>query len=146
MKAHLGSRSIGRLTRRFGSLSILIVGAMLASGCGQSKPRGTVGGRVTYGGMAVAEGVVILYSPELGYGNQGNIEPDGTFLVKSLPFGPYRIAVQPPVVSDDSGGKTSPSPRPKEVGNIPAKYRNPSTSGFSCEVAGRRVNVELRMD
>ena len=124
----------------------LVCLAVLLGGCGKSKPVGAVGGTVQYRGSAVTEGIVTLYSPELGFGHESAIKPDGTFLVEGLPYGPYKISLQPPLIVDDLGGKAFPMASPKDVDNIPAKYRNPSTSGFSCDVAGRRASVELTME
>lgn len=120
--------------------------AVLLAGCGQTKPVGAVAGTVLFRGAAVAEGVVTLYSAELGFGNESAIKPDGTFLVEGLPYGSYRMAIRPPLVVDDLGGKAFPMARPKRVDNIPEKYQNPSTSGFACDVSGRRVKVDLEME
>ena len=134
---------IGRAPR----LAALLIGmALLAVGCSQGKPRGSVAGTVQYRGAIVKEGIVSIYSPQLGFGNESSINEDGTFLVHGLRYGPYLIAIHPPLVRQDYGGKSVPSMEPKQVQDIPAKYRNPSTSGFACEVTGRRTSVELRME
>jgi len=119
---------------------------ILGLGCGQSKPLGTVLGTVHFRGAPVTKGIVMLYSAEVGYGNQRDINPDGSFAVDGLPYGPYQLAVSPPMVMEDYGGKSAPTLRVIEVDNIPKRYRNPSTSGFSCDVAEPNVTVDLRMD
>lgn len=124
----------------------LIWPALLLAGCGESKQLGTVTGSVRYRGDAVSEGIVSLYSPELAVGNEAAIRPDGSFSVGGLPFGPYRVAIHPPSIVQDFGGKSAASMEPKEVGNIPEKYRNPSTSGFTCDVASREVRIDLSME
>ena len=125
-------------------LSVSVVA--LAAGCGESRPLGAVTGTVRYRGEAVREGIVSLYSPELGAGKETDIRPDGTFIVSGLLLGPYRIAIHPPLIRQDFGGKSAPSMEAKKVGNIPERYRNPSTSGFSCDVTGLSSRIELRME
>lgn len=119
---------------------------ILGPGCGQSKPLGTVRGTVHFRGAPVTNGIVMLYSAEVGYGNQRDINPDGSFAVDALPYGPYQIAVGPPMVIEEYGGKSAPTLRVIEVANIPKRYHNPSTSGFSCDVAGPSVTMTLRME
>lgn len=124
----------------------LIGQALLVAGCSESRPLGTVTGTVRYRGDVVSEGIVSLYSPELAVGNEAAINSDGSFSVSRLPFGPYRIAVHPPLVRDDHGGQSAPSMEPKHVGNIPDTYRNPSTSGFSCDVTRAWTQIDLLME
>lgn len=119
---------------------------LLALGCSQAKPKGSVAGSLRYRGAAVTEGIVSLYSPQLGFGNEVAVASDGTFVVEGLPHGPYQIAIHPPLLTNDYGGKAMPSLEPKRVDNIPEKYQNPSTSGFACDVSGRRVSIELDME
>lgn len=54
--------------------------------------------------------------------------------------------VQPPLIAEDYGGKSLPGLVVKNVSNIPAKYGDFSTSGFSCDVKGRRTELELHME
>jgi hypothetical protein len=115
-------------------------------GCGPAKPLGAVRGTVHFRGNPVTKGVVMLYSPELRHGSQKEIKLDGTYFVGNLPHGPFRIAVQPPSVLDDLGGKSLPTMRVIEVDNIPERSRNPSTSGFSCDTTSPRTTVDLRME
>lgn len=132
--------------RRHARCFVLFGLVVLLAGCGRSKPIGAVGGKVQYRGDAVTEGTVTLYSPDLGFGNESIIKPDGTFLVEGLPHGSYQMAIRPSLVVDDLGGKAFPISHFKKADDIPAKYRNPSTSGFSCEVEGRRVTIDLQME
>lgn len=146
MKRSCLDAAVGRHCSLPNGLIGLVGLAVLLGGCGKSRPLGAIGGTVQYRGNAVTEGIVTLYSPELGFGHESAIKPDGTFLVEGLPYGPYKISLQPPLIVDDLGGKAFPMASPKNVDNIPAKYRNPSTSGFSCDVASRRASVELTME
>ena len=125
---------------------MLIGQVFLFAGCSEGVPLGVVTGTVRYRGDTVTEGIVSFYSPELGAGSESAINADGSFSVGGLPFGPYRIAIHPPLIHEDFGGKAVPSMEPKQVGNIPARYRNPSTSGFACDVRRRDVQIELNME
>lgn len=126
--------------------AVVLVLAVVLAGCGKGKPVGTVAGKVQFRGQAVTEGVVTLYSAQLGFGNETAIKPDGTFVVEGLPYGPYQMAIHPAMIVDDLEGKAFPMAKPKRVDNIPEKYRNPSTSGFACDVSGRRMSVALEME
>ena len=127
-------------------LAGLVTLGILVTGCGKAKPLGTVRGTVQFRGKPVTKGIVMLYSAAVGYGNQREIDSDGSFAVDGLPYGPYQLAVSPPMVMEDYGGKSAPTLRVIEVDNIPKRYRNPSTSGFSCDVTETNVIVDLRMD
>ena len=127
-------------------LAGLVTLGILVTGCGKAKPLGTVRGTVQFRGKPVTKGIVMLYSAAVGYGNQREIDSDGSFAVDGLPYGPYQLAVSPPMVMEDYDGKSAPTLRVIEVDNIPKRYRNPSTSGFSCDVAEPNVTVDLRMD
>lgn len=116
------------------------------AGCGDVVPLGVVSGTVRYRGATVTEGTVSLYSPDLGTGGEAAINADGSFSVGGLRFGPYRIAIHPPLIHEDFGGKSAPSMEPKQVNNIPNTYRNPSTSGFACDVVRRNVEIDLNME
>lgn len=123
-----------------------VVSSLLLLGCSDARTLGTVAGTVRYRDTAVPEGIVSLYSPELGVGKESQLEADGTFVVRGLPFGPYQIAIHPPLKRDDFGGTTMPSFEPKKVDNIPAAYRNPSTSRFTCTVDAPTVEITLQME
>lgn len=135
-------------SRRFfrSVVALLAVVAVAAVGCRPAKPRGAVRGTVTFRGEPVTKGIVMLYSAKAGYGDQREITADGSFFVDDLPYGPFQLAVHPPMVMDDFGGKSAPSLRTVEVDNIPKRYRSPSTSGFSCEVSGPSLTVDLPME
>jgi len=127
-------------------LAGLVILGILVTGCGKGKPLGTVRGTVHFRGVPVTKGIVMLYCAAVGYGNQREIDSDGSFAVDGLPYGPYQIAVGPPMVMEEYGGKSAPTLRVIEVDNIPKRYHNPSTSGFFCDVTEPSVIVDLRMD
>lgn len=116
------------------------------NGCAERKQVGTVVGAVRYRGSVVTEGIVTLYSPEMGLAKQSPINSDGSFLIDGVRYGSYGATVQPPLISEDFGGKSMPGLAIKEVRDIPARYRDIATSGFSCDVKGRRTDLSLEME
>lgn len=111
-------------------LSIGLGGWLLfVSGCGPSVPQGKLVGSVQHQGTALQEGSVQLYSPGLGEGGMAVIAADGSFTIEALTPAKYQIAIEPPKVLNDYGGKAAPSYEPKRMENIPRKYRRFETSG-----------------
>lgn len=86
----------GALSMRVSNRAVMLVlGLLIASvaGCGQREAN--VGGRVTFQEKPVVFGTVTLMAED-GVPFQGQIQPDGTFLVERVPLGTYRVAVHSP--------------------------------------------------
>lgn len=135
-----------RLNRIVVTMACWLMVVAISGGCGHSRPVGSVEGVVRYRGAVVPEGFVTLYSSAMGLGKEVAINPDGTYFADGLRYGPYQIVVNLPRVSRDYGGKAPPSLEPKNVANIPPKYRDLATSGFSCDVKSRRTELNLEME
>ncbi len=140
--------------------------AVLLAGCG--GPRlGKVSGRVTLGGQAVTEGV-ILFHPESGPAAVGAIRPDGTYTLTTVKpgdgavIGPHRVAIQATRVSpghladaksiDEEiarSGKSVPGGKVLVAGTVtwvvPEKYSQVETSGLTAAVhpGSNVVNFDL---
>lgn len=133
------------VARRVGLCATVAVLA-LVGGCGESAgPSGKVTGKVTYQGQAVSSGMVSFAGEEIGVGGGGLLQEDGSYELLNvaggaIPVGAYKVAIRPVPPKLPNGDmeameermKNS-SPWPK-IPNIPAKYRNVQTSGFSAEV------------
>src|SRR5688572_17753990 len=119
---------------RFAGLAALL----LLAGCDQGPAVGEVSGTVTFRGQPVTEGRVSFTHAEAGYGADALLERDGTFNVSTdeggLPTGSYRVSVTPLVVMDSSDPHTPPVGVEKQARDIPKKYRDESTSGFTASV------------
>lgn len=110
-------------------------------GCGSGEPKGRVFGKVSFGGQAVSEGLVIFSNGEKGIHMTGTLKSDGSYEILTtkgagLPVGTYRVCVCPPPeeippISLDGPAKIMP---PKSYANIPKKYRDAGTSGLSLTI------------
>jgi len=111
-------------------------------------PTGTLSGKVAYKGEALKEGTVQLNNPEKGSGGEVTINEDGTFEFTSaagLVTGTYQVSVVPPMVEKSFGPDTPASEVPKEMPNIPEKYRYPDSSGLSVEIKEGENTLEIEM-
>jgi hypothetical protein len=123
----------------FADLRVAWLGSLLMlAGCDQGPPVGEVTGKVTFQGQPVREGRVSFSHAEAGYGADALLESDGTFDVITdeggLLLGDYRVSVSPLVVMDSSDPNTPPVGVEKPARDIPKKYRDEATSGFTASV------------
>lgn len=131
----------------------LLVGlfAVHLAGCGSApttlERTASVSGIVTFAGQPVEEGTVELADVKVGGGGAGPLGPGGKYEIKGLLAGRYKVSIQPPVVEDKGDGKTAPRKVPKDVANIPAKYRNDATSGFTLDIVdGEAAEGNFKME
>jgi hypothetical protein len=144
------------LFRRFPLCGVVLSLALLAAGCGRPGP--SLSGRVSYRGVPLTTGGVMLHAAD-GRTAYGGISPDGSYLVANAPEGPVRISVNVPVVdrprrpSKTSAGSPSDLPLPQvkllggpEVVAIPARYGRPDSSGLNVVIGpgGQRYDIDLR--
>jgi hypothetical protein len=125
------------------SLGILVV----ALGCAgpQTAPTGEITGRVTFKKQPVGEGIV-TFTSAAGTGDEAKLSKDGSYSIKKLPVGEYKVMVLPLVV------QTRVDPKGPEVGvekpapNIPMKYRTIGTTDLRASVkeGKNEYNFELR--
>ncbi len=136
-----------RVVIYFGSLWLL---SGLA-GCGEGGdefPTGTVSGKVTFDGKPVTEGKISFINEELGYGAGATLGSDGSYQLeegRGIRLGDYKVAVRPPLVGGSPEDPDDP-PKPKEMPNIPEKYRQFETSGLSAAVkeGGNEFTFDLK--
>ncbi len=126
---------------RSGRAAVAILLALFVVGC---QGRGDVAGKVAYQQRALASGTVLLVASD-GSIHQGNIQLDGTYLVRGVPSGDARLAVNSPDPSAPLVRKAAlPIPDPATVQRnaaikakwfpIPKKYGDPNTSGLKLSV------------
>ena len=116
------------------------------TGCGGSShgPAGQVRGRVTYEGEPVKEGVVSVYSSDLGSGASGDILPDGTYAISEpLKTGQYTASVFPP--PEPPPQDEVPVSSNKVYDNIPEKYRDPQKSGLVVDIKEGENTFDIDM-
>jgi hypothetical protein len=136
-------------SQRFDFRAAAVASLLLFAGCDSGPPVGQVSGKVTFRGQPVTEGRVSFTHVDAGYGADALLEEDGTFSIVTdeggLLVGDYRVSVTPLVVMDDSDPNTPPVGVEKPAPNIPKKYRDESTSGFTASVTEGRNEVNFDM-
>ncbi|WP_296458683.1 carboxypeptidase-like regulatory domain-containing protein [Rubinisphaera sp.] len=130
----------------------LAIQALLIAGCGDSGPdlgpTGTLRGTVMFESTPVTEGSVHLSHLQEGHGGVAQIDGSGAYAIDSyrgLPVGTYQVTVIPPMVEVDAGPNSPKSESPKDMKNIPQKYRDPSTSGLTVEITAGENTFEINM-
>ena len=112
------------------------------AGCGGGVDRGPLGtleGTVTFEGTPLTEGMIYLKMPDGKGAGGGEIGADGTFVIAGgavggIPTGTYTVWFAPPMVEVSRGENEAPDEQPKEMPNMPEKYRSASTSGLTVEI------------
>jgi len=128
---------------------ILVLAALTLAGCGK-KDYGEVYGRVTFQDKPVTEGMVVVADEEWGTFRTARIQTNGSYVFPVTPQGGlpvkgvYQVAVKPPPVDAPAGIVKTP-PKPKEYPDIPAKYRDPKTSGLKFELLESRYQFDIKM-
>jgi hypothetical protein len=125
----------------FRSGLFLVAVAGLVAGCGGGK--GGLTGKVTFDGKPMTKGQVSLQAPD-GTIHAGDISPDGTYKIDGIPSGTVKLAV---TYVDDSqteyfralskagkGDAVAPKGPPKMLYNVPTKYSDFNSSGFTAVV------------
>jgi hypothetical protein len=125
----------------------------LVPGCGEKNTPAlcVVTGTVTKAdGSALTEGLVTFASNE-GFSASAPINADGSYAVtsqfgKGLPLGVYKVMITPADQLQVLDGD-APPPRPKKAGagEVPAKYRDFSTSGWQFEAAKSSQSFDLKL-
>jgi hypothetical protein len=117
--------------------------AILLSGCGGAAPHnptGTAKVHVAYGDQPVSEGSVQLVSPGNGKGSFGSLDAKGEATLTGVETGTYTVVVFPPAASDPDPQRPE---APKQYPNIPAKFRNQSTSPLKAEVKAGENDIRV---
>lgn len=142
------ARSTGRAACARASVLLLIL--PLVAGCGSSKdpPKYPVKGKISFQGQPVGEGTMQFFSPTVGSSGV-KIAATGEFDFKEvggLTEGSYQVFVAPPeqfTTPPQAGGP--PMTPKKEFPNIPPKYRQAATSGFTAVVKSGDNKFEFDM-
>lgn len=119
--------------------SIVVACVLAAIGCSSEPPLGTASGRVTYRGNPVKKGVVEFSDGKSGLAYVAPLADDGSFKFQvarghGLPPAAYVVSIGPPRVMPGLGYIAPDYSTPNPV-DIPKKYRDPKSSGFTAEVA-----------
>jgi hypothetical protein len=103
-------------------------------GCENRGPVGmAVSGTITFQGNPVAEGSISFEDKATGNSASATIEVGGKYQV-ILPSGDYVVWIVPPMVTVAATPDSPPDEQPKDVADIPKKYRSSVSSGLSAKV------------
>ena len=137
-----------------GSLPIrnrcLLVIAIALAGCGKDTgpEHHPVSGVVKYKGEPVTEGSVQFSNPEFGSGS-GQLGEGGAYEIEGgLVAGSYKVMIVAPTPNTvpDASNPQGAMRKAPEAKNIPRKYRNASTSGFTAEVVAGENTFPFEME
>lgn len=135
-----------------------LAGLSLLGGCAGSE--GSVAGKVTLNGKALALGSVVLVNQETHAIVQGAIEPNGTFRIANVPFGAYKAAVHSPEpgkhrdmgrpipeeLKEKYKSADHPPPAADKWFAIPERYGDWRRSGLSVTVSGSRTTFDIKLE
>jgi hypothetical protein len=129
-----------------GGFALAFLAVVLVAGCGSSDPlaRYTVSGKVSFQGKPVEEGTITFEDPAAGQSNSSPLAAGGAYSLE-LPAGDFRVSVSPPLVETKAGPDSPPDMVPKNVKNIPKKYRVGETSQLSAKVAPGALSFDFEL-
>lgn len=116
--------------------------ALMLTGCGSSKPTGTVSGKVTFQGEPITEGEVLLVSDDKTNGGTAKLDSSGTFKISQpVPVGNYTVCVTPPPLemADDPSQVQPPQSK------IPDRYYSELTSDLKREIKEGENMLEIEL-
>jgi hypothetical protein len=98
------------------------------------RRKGDVDGKVHFKGQPLNGGAVTLVG-DLNDTYSGELQPDGTYKVRNVPSGAYRVVI--------AAAAPDPGKKPARVVRIPVKYGHPQTSGLTCIVQPGQQTVDF---
>jgi len=122
---------------RFG---LFFLSVIILCGCNSEQPLGVARGKVTFKGAVVPEGSVLFTDDSQGVAYVSDLDAEGNFAFQvarghGLPTGTYQVAIQPPRGNKPSMEMVAPiTVDPDKYPNIPKKYHDHKTSGFTATV------------
>jgi hypothetical protein len=116
--------------------------AVVAAGCAKADKKVTVKGTVTYKGQPLKAGILKFVGSNGAY-SAASIQPDGTFIVTDVVPGEVKVGVmEAPQGWGSSSGVKGPPPKPP-ANPLPAKYREPETSGLKYTIPPSDTDLKI---
>jgi hypothetical protein len=147
---------------RKAALAALAAAAFAFSSCSLRGPEvplpetgASLEGKITYGGEPVPLAAVIIVPVSRGEGTTGFADDDGHFKVANVPTGEVKIAVDSgpargqmmgrAMAGTDPNAKGGKKAVPPKIVDVPKKYQNPDTSGFTTTIqkGQNTFNIEI---
>jgi hypothetical protein len=127
--------------------ALALAAALCLAGCrGGGPPVGTVFGKVTFEGKAVAEGRVTFQNTQSGAGGDALLNNEGRYALKApLPVGDYAVMVSPLIVRMQVDGKGPVVGEEKPAPDIPLKYRTIGSTTLKAGVKEGKNDLDFEM-
>lgn len=120
------------------ALSCMITISCMLAGCGgssqENKVTGTISGKITIKGKALASGQVNYFSEETGAGALGTLKEDGTYEIDGeIPVGIYRVYLSP-VIDLDATPPPGHAHVETKLKGVPKKYQSEAKTDLTATV------------
>jgi hypothetical protein len=133
------------LSRSFSGrfLTLAAVVLVAAVGCSKANKKVTVNGTVSYKGQPLHSGILKFIGPNGEY-SAASIQPDGTFIMTDVVPGEMKVGVMeaPQGSGSPTGERTA---APKAPVSLPAKYRDPETSGLKYTITPDTTDLKIEI-
>jgi hypothetical protein len=141
-----------QIHRQAAAAILLSVVLLLPCGAADDKAPATadsIHGKVTFAGEPLPGGTVAFH-PEKGRPLVSVLHADGTYAVKSIPAGKYRVTIETESANPQPKDKLPPKDKdvPKDVGKyvpIPRVYADPKTTPLAIEVQNGQNNHDINL-
>jgi hypothetical protein len=134
------------MTRRFPrvvGLGLIAALAAAAAGCSGGSKKVTIDGTVTYRGQPLSSGILRVVSEDGSFAT-AMVRPDGTFTLTDVVPGEIRVGIQEaPQGSASSDGKAGPAPA--RAPSLPAKVKDPETSGLKYTITPGTSELKIEI-
>ncbi|MFV0444541.1 MAG: hypothetical protein ACK5Q5_13310 [Planctomycetaceae bacterium] len=120
---------------------------IILAGCGGGEPTRvdhTVTGTVKFNGAPVTEGSVQFEDSAKGLGGSGELAADGSYETL-LPDGDYKVTILPPMEFTPDTPNSPGGLVPKNVKNVPDKYRTPDSTPLAARVTSGQTVHDFEM-
>jgi hypothetical protein len=114
---------------------------LCATGCSLGPDSAVVRGTVTYKDKPVPRGTVTL-TPASGRSVSGELQPDGTFVLRAVP-GRYKVVI---VATQDVGSRLPEDQVPLPPLTVPNKYTSIATTDLTANLNAGNNTVKFNLD
>lgn len=113
------------------------------SGDASTRSTGSVSGVVKLGDKAPSAAVIKFAATKTGNAATAKLDADGKYSIDEMVADTYAVTIAPPDPTPGEPGK--PNPGTSNPDEIPKKYREAATSGFTAEVKPGKNTFDFTM-